>query len=339
MTHEREITAAVDLCRPGGWLNPDAVGWTRGPLHRANLRRGLGWWGRTKRWEYWGVVTPTHCIGVVVSSLDYAGVHGLYVLDRATGQEWVREVTAPLAPKVLLPPRPGRGLVTGAWGGLSIEIFQDASGSFLTARTPGIALDLDIPLPPRHESLGVVVPWSATRFQYTLKDVARPVSGTLTLDGVPHDVPAGESYAVLDHGRGRWPRTISWNWAAGSGPAGVPGVAQGLQLGAQWTDGTGSTENAVLVDGVLHKLGVDLSVEVDPSDRLLPWRMHGARGDERVDVTLTPFHERVAGIELGIVGSRTHQCFGTWSGTVTTAAGTWSVDGLVGWIEECHQRW
>ncbi|WP_431977933.1 DUF2804 domain-containing protein [Propioniciclava coleopterorum] len=144
---------------------------------------------------------------------------------------------------------------------------------------------------------------------------------------------------MLDHGRGRWPGRISWNWAAGSGPAGVPGVAQGLQLGAQWTEGTGSTENALLVDGVLHKLGVELTVDVDPADRLRPWRMRGARGAERVDVTLTPFHERVAAVELGIVGSRTHQCFGTWTGTVTTQSGTWSVDGLVGWIEECHQRW
>ena len=40
-THEPEITEPVDLCLPDGRLNPAAVGWTRRPLHRANLR-GLG---------------------------------------------------------------------------------------------------------------------------------------------------------------------------------------------------------------------------------------------------------------------------------------------------------
>ncbi len=48
---EREITEPVDLCLPDGRLNPDAVGWTRTPLHTTNL-----WgWGRAKRWEYWNV--------------------------------------------------------------------------------------------------------------------------------------------------------------------------------------------------------------------------------------------------------------------------------------------
>ncbi|MEV5398578.1 hypothetical protein AB0N26_20700 [Streptomyces cellulosae] len=41
MTAEREITSPVDLCLPDGRLNPAAVGWTRRPLHRANLRGRL----------------------------------------------------------------------------------------------------------------------------------------------------------------------------------------------------------------------------------------------------------------------------------------------------------
>ncbi|WP_345528569.1 hypothetical protein [Nocardioides endophyticus] len=37
---ERGIAQATDLCLPDGRLNPDAVGRSRTPLHRANLR---GW--------------------------------------------------------------------------------------------------------------------------------------------------------------------------------------------------------------------------------------------------------------------------------------------------------
>lgn len=339
MSQEREITSPVDLCLPNGRLNPDAVGWSRLPLHTANLRGGPGWWGRTKCWEYWGVVTPTHFIGLVVTSLDYVGVHGLYVVERATGREWVHDATVPFARGVSLPARSGEGMVRAASGRLWIEIDQDAEGSRIAARAQGIDLDLEVPLPPGRESMAVVVPWSANRFQYTVKDVARPVSGSLILDGVRHDVPCGESYAVLDHGRGRWPYRIAWNWGAGCGPAGVPGVAQGLQMGAQWTDGTGVTENALLVDGLIHKLGVRVSVSYDPADRLRPWRVTGSSGRETVDVTLVPSHERVASMEFGIVGSRTHQCFGRWSGEVSTSEGTWSVDGLLGWIEQCKHRW
>ena len=108
MTHEREITEPVDLCRPDGRLNPAAVGWSRRPLHRANLRG----WGRAKRWEHWGVVTPTHILGLVASSLDYAGVQSLYLLDRRTGRETAAEAVVAVGPGAAPPraphPRPPR---------------------------------------------------------------------------------------------------------------------------------------------------------------------------------------------------------------------------------------
>ena len=104
MTREREITEPVDLCLSNGRLNPAAVGWTRRPLHRANLRG----WGRAKRWEYWGIVTPGH-VGLVASSLDYAGVHGVYVLNRVTGKELSTDVVVPFARGTRFPPRSGIG--------------------------------------------------------------------------------------------------------------------------------------------------------------------------------------------------------------------------------------
>jgi len=36
------LSAPVELCLPDGRLNPAAIGWTRRPLHTANLR---GWGG------------------------------------------------------------------------------------------------------------------------------------------------------------------------------------------------------------------------------------------------------------------------------------------------------
>ena len=68
--------------------------------------------------------------------------------------------------------------------------------------------------PTGHESLGVVVPWSDRLFQYTVKDVARPLSGSISVTGTSYDATG---WAVLDHGRGRWPYSLTWNWAAGLG--------------------------------------------------------------------------------------------------------------------------
>ncbi|MBO4207510.1 DUF2804 domain-containing protein [Micromonospora echinofusca] len=325
MTHEREITGPVDLCLPNGRLNPAAVGWSRRPLHRANLRG----WGRTKRWEYWGIVTPTHIVGLVASSLDYAGVHSVYVLDRRTGTEHGTEAVVPFT-RAEFPSVSGVGPVRVQARGLSIDIAQRPEGSTVRATAPGVEVDLELPLRPGHESLGVVVPWSTRRFQYTVKDVGRPARGLLRVAGTEYPVVEQDSFAVLDHGRGRWPYAIRWNWAAGSGSG------RAIQLGGRWTDGTGSTENAVFVDGRLHKIGADLAWSYDRTDWLRPWRITG----DRVDVTFHPFHERVARTNLVVLANETHQCFGHFSGWAATDDGERvDLDGLVGWAEEARNRW
>ncbi|QKW37631.1 DUF2804 domain-containing protein [Actinomadura sp. NAK00032] len=325
-THEREITAPVDLCLPDGRLNPDAVGWTRRPLHRANLRG----WGRVKRWEYWGIVTPRHIIGLVASSLDYAGVHGVWVLDRETGEETAKDAVVPFARGAVFPDRSGEGEASVRGGGAAVGVRQRPSGSRVRALVPGLVdLDVEVPLPDGHESLGVVIPWGPRRFQYTVKDVGRPVRGRLALPSGEHEIGEG-AFAVLDHGRGKWPYRMTWNWAAASGP----GLA--LQFGGKWTDGTGMTENAVFVDGRLHKIGEELAWSYDTSDWTRPWTITG----KRVEVEFRPFHEKVARTELGVVGTETHQCFGHFTGRVQADDGAWiGVDGLTGWAEEARQRW
>ena len=126
-------------------------------------------------------------------------------------------------------------------------------------------------------------------------------------------------------------------------PSGLPptitpydGNIAGPTNGQIGTDGTGSTENAVLVEGRLHKIGEELRWEYDRSDWQRPWRIHG----RTVDARFHPFHERASRTNLGVVGSETHQCFGEFSGWATTDDGE-RVDlaGLVGWAEEARQRW
>jgi hypothetical protein len=332
---EREITAEVELCRPDGTLNPDAVGWTRHPLHdTSRIGRGRRGWGRAKRWEYWAVTTPTHLIGVTVSSLDYAGVYAVWVHDRRSGETVSHDVIDPLARGASLPARLGDDPARASAGGLTIAIEAAFGGTRLTVDGPRVRLDVLAERPAGHEAMGVVVPWSARRFQYTVKNVARPAQGRLWVDGVEHSVAAGESWAVLDHGRGRWPYAVHWNWGAGSGL--VDGRVIGVQVGGRWTDGTGSTENALVVDGRVHKISEELSWSYDTRDWLAPWRVRG----DLADLTFTPFWNHSSATNLGVLAQRANQCFGHWTGWMRDDAGEpVSVDGVLGWAEDVHNRW
>ena len=203
---EKEITTPVALTLPNGRLNPAAVGWSRTPLHdTSGIGRGMQRWGRNKRWEYWAVTSPSHIIALTVSSLDYAAVHELWVLDRATGIPVGANVTGILGGSATLPPSLGEGPARAATKKLRIDIEEVPGGTRLRAVTDRVALDVFAARPEGHEALAVVVPWNEKQFQYTVKDVARPASGTVSVDGTTFSLAVGESWAVLDHGRGRWP--------------------------------------------------------------------------------------------------------------------------------------
>lgn len=328
-----ELDQPVDLQLANGTLNPAAVGWTRTPLHRTDrvghvARR----WGRAKRWEYWALITPTHVVGVTVSSLDYAGLTQVWVLDRATGEEVDEVVVVPLARGTHLPATHGTGPATARTPRAAVRITDTPAGTRLRAATARVRLDVLVPLPTGHERLGVVVPWDRRTFQYTLKDVGRPVTGALRVDGRTHELKTG--WATLDHGRGYWPRELAWNWGFGAGVVG--GHTIGLQLGGRWTDGTGSTENALVVDGRLHKLREELVWSWTPGRWTDPWHVRG----DAADLTFTPFFDRVALTDLRVVRSSTHQCFGTWTGWALADDGTrWQVDGIEGSAEDVEQRW
>ncbi|MFZ1381621.1 MAG: DUF2804 domain-containing protein [Scrofimicrobium sp.] len=330
-----ELTQPVSLTVDGR-LNPDAVGWMRQPIIDTSGIDGRHSWCRNKRWEYWNVITPTHILALTASSIDYAGVHEVWVFDRATLQSWQVMRT-----DILRPPDMPRSLDEGAIfvtsGDLHIAIEPSDKGTRLRARIPGAAFDVFAALPAGHERLGVVVPWSAKRFQYTVKDIARPAMGWVETDGVRAPVPEGDSWATLDHGRGRWPYDITWNWGAAAGTVIHEGTAHilGLQIGDKWTDGTGATENSIYWDGRITKVG-DLTWDYDPDDFTTPWRIRGTQ----MDVTLVPFYDKQGSTSMLVLSSRSDQCFGEYSGWVQPeGTGRVAFSGLVGWAEEVHNRW
>jgi hypothetical protein len=93
MIDARELTAEVDLCLPDGRLNPDAIGWSRRPLHRCNLN---GPWGRQKRWDYWAITTKRFALGITYADVDYVGLVALALFDFETKRVINRGTARPL---------------------------------------------------------------------------------------------------------------------------------------------------------------------------------------------------------------------------------------------------
>lgn len=338
-TSERELTEPVDLCTPDGQRrNPHADGWSRTPLHTANLK---GSWGRNKRWDYWAILAEDFVMSSVYADVDYIGLADVWWVDLATGESGGRGIVDPLARSIELPDKPATAPLVLDKSKLELSIVDEADGSTRISaawREPEGqrgACEITVGMPEGHESLNVVIPWSDTRFQYTSKHQARPVHGWFKIGSDRRELDG--AWGVLDVGRGRWPYKTTWNWGGGAGHA-TDGTVIGIQVGAKWTEGTGYTENGVIIDGTLTKIGRELSWDYDWDDPMRPWTVVDPGGN--LDLVLTPRYDKHTKVNGGVLSTETHQVFGTWSGTVTDDAGnTYTVEGISGFAEESRSRW
>jgi hypothetical protein len=73
-------------------------------------------------------------------------------------------------------------------------------------------------------------------------------------------------------------------------------------------------------------------------DYMQPWRFTDDEG--RLDLTFTPFKDRTARTNLGMIFSEVHQMFGRYSGRIILDDGSLlEVQDLIGFAEEHHARW
>ncbi len=340
-THELELTAPVDLCTAdGSGLNPSARGWSRLPLHRANL---IGRFGSNKRWDYWAILAGDLVVSAVYSDIDHLGLADVWWVDLVSGETGGHAIVV-ASDAVELPERPGTAPLVVNQEGLDLAIIDDPAGTRLRARwtesdgRPG-TLDVHVALPAGHESVNVVIPWDDETFNFTSKHQARAAVGELVV-GDRRWVVGGngsDAWGVLDVGRGRWPHEISWNWGGGAGRGN--GHVVGLQIGAKWTEGTGFTENGVIVDGRVSKIGNELQWDYDWDQPMQQWHITDPGG--QLDMVLTPRFDKYTNVgDGGDFGTEVHQVFGMWSGRLQTDDGLeLAFDGIQGFAEEARQRW
>ena len=342
-TSEHEITQPVALCREDGiTLNPAARGWSRVPLHIDNLGP---YHHRNKRWDYWAVVSHNFTISSVFADIDVLGLADVYWADFTTGHSGGQAVVVASDDNFSLPARVGAHPLSVVSDGFALEIHDDESAtwfeiSWREADGRDGELSMRVEKPAGHESMNVVIPWSDEIFNFTSKQQARPAHGFRRVgDDVWRfgDDTGVDAWGVLDVGRGRWPQRITWNWGGGAGRVGSRTI--GLQFGARWTEGSGFTENAVVVDGRLSKIGRELELSYDWNAPMEPWTVRDPGG--QLELTLHPQFDKYTHTDVSEdLGSEVHQVFGRMSGTLTTDEGeTIEFTDLVGFIEEARQRW
>jgi hypothetical protein len=335
---EKELTEPTLLCDPQGHLNPGSVGWSRHPLHTCNVS---GHPMRKKKWNYWCITTPEILFSITLSNIDYMGLAFAYSLDFATRRFTEQTVMVPFGAgctfsetvpgKIQFDHKQMRLAFNDSGEAISLQVESPSFGG------KKLLANLHISRPPEHETLNVVIPWSRDRFQFTSKQNCLPTQGSVKIGAETYLADSASAFACLDFGRGVWRYRSFWNWASFSGRLGSDPI--GVNLGGGWTDGTGMTENGIYYNNILSKLSEDILFSYDPAHLMKPWKLK-TKTTQRVDLTFTPFYERVAKTDMWVLKSEVHQMIGRFSGTlVPDNAAAVEVKDMIGWAEDHHARW
>lgn len=352
-TEQRDTKEQRELKGEGPLLLADGaladVGWARQPLLDCNLEAVAFYPSfrflqrfRVKRWDYYAVTTPTHFFAFTLAHLGYLGTAFTYVMDLESGHYHEESVIVPLGRGIELPRNSTAGESSFSSKRVQMRFSIESDQRRIVAHWPrfegkGLSADFRLALPPEHESLVIVIPIRGKRFYYNRKINCMSASGTIDYAGRRFELQPQTCLGNLDWGRGVWEYNSFWVWNSASGFDPASGRRIGLNLGFGFGDTTAATENALIVDGRIHKLGhVDFAY--NPRDFKEPWRI--ASRDGRLALLFTPFFQRDAKTNLAIINSEMHQILGRYTGTVRTDGGeTLCLDGLTGFVEEHHARW
>jgi len=344
----------TEIIQPGPLLNASGnlaqIGWARQPLLDCNLELSNFYSGlkkplqrfRLKRWDYYAVFTPRRFFSATIADLGYAGNLFVYTLDFTTGDLHEEGLVVPLGRGVVLPRNSTAGDSSYHGKGLDLDFRLQSGKRCLSVNWPafhagrGIQAEIELACPPEHESMAIVIPIGARRFYYNRKVNCLPAAGWIQYGGEREELHPDESLGSLDWGRGVWEYQSFWNWASASGFL-PDGRRMGLNLGRGFGDTSAAAEDCLSLEGRIHKLG-PVTWDYTSGEYMRPWRFRDDAG--RLDLTFTPFKERVAQTKLKVITSEVHQMFGRYSGKAVTDNGeTIHIDGLTGFAEEHKARW
>ena len=341
-----------ELIQPGKLLLPDGqlaqVGWARQPLLDCNLESAHFYAlqpfqrFRIKRWDYYAVFSPMRFFSATIADLGYAGNIFVYTMDFKTFDLHEEGLVIPLSRGVELPRNSTEGDSHFQNEKARLTFSLRPNQRHLSISWPGfhegrgIQAEITIACPLEYESMNIVIPIGRKRFYYNRKINCLPASGKITYGDQEETLEPESCLGSLDWGRGVWEYQSYWNWASASGF--LPyGRRIGLNLGCGFGDLSKAGENALVLENRIHKLE-QVKFDYISGDYMKPWKFTDSEG--RLNLVFTPFKERTAQTNLGIIFSEVHQIFGRYDGKAVTDDGeVIQIKDIIGFAEEHHARW
>ncbi len=345
---EHEVTQKQDLLNKKGRIKEE--GWARHPLWRYDRSFIKGGRLRIKEWDYYAVINTEkrYAVTATISDLGYAALFAISYIDferKAVSQTDALRFFS-LGKIGLSASSTEDNQVSWSNTNLRLAFIKKGTQRHLMVACPSlvlpdgsVGLDFDIVLTQEQESesLNIATSWSEQRKAFYLNEKVNclPAKGNIRRGMESEELLRGETWGVLDWGRGRWTYTNTWYWASVS--ALVENVPFGLNLGYGFSDRSSASENAIFYNGKIHKLGT-VEFVFSREDLYKAWRIKDDQG--RLNVVFTPVVDRSSNTNFVVIQSKQHQLFGYFSGTCILDDGSKiAFKEVPGFAEEVYNRW
>ena len=332
---EGPLLDSTGALREYGWSDRPCLRYDRGTVRAP--------WPRIKEWDYYHIIGPDYAVAFTIADIGYLFQVSVSVMDFQR-RRYVTQTPMRLLPRgrTGLPPHSGDAIVAAGAGGASLRFERRGETRSLAVDFPlfdggsGLSGNVELRQPAGDDSIVMSTPFEHRHaFYYNEKVVCMPASGSLQYGDRALVFSPADCFGTLDWGRGVWTYRNSWYWGGGAGMVG--GRRFGFNIGYGFGANDRATENALFVDGRLHKLE-GVIFHVDDSDYLRPWRFDSSDG--RFEMDFEPLLDRSARINLLVLKTDQHQVFGRYSGTAVLDDGErLEVRDLPGFAEKVLNRW
>ncbi len=340
-----EITQAIPLLDKQGNLTQPGYAKRLLPVYdRTRVRGGLT---RLKEWDYYYIGNDRYGVALTVADNSYMGLDSISFLS-FEGRPW--EITkSPMSVfpmgRTGLPSTSAEG-ITASSGKRHALLFQAADGQRnLTAHMDRFRgqepIDVHLTLTDEpEESMVICTPFPKPgHFYFNQKINCMRAQGTVRIGDDLYLFNPGDSFAVLDWGRGVWTYHNTWYWGSASGL--VDGADFGFNIGYGFGDTSAATENMLFYKGRAHKLSqVDFGIPLRNGKEcyMRAWSM--TSDDGRFEMEFVPVLDRASCTDVKLIKSDQHQVFGRFTGTAVLDDGTrLEVKDLMGFAEKVENKW
>lgn len=274
-------------------------------------------WLRKKKWNCWCITNEKCLFSIIISNLDYAGLVKAYFYNFLTGKYVEKKVIIPFGKGCRMPDGVNESIFFNHRK-LQAHLIYDKGITHIIVKCSDfgceqLEADLKIRNPKDDEALNVLVPLSKKCYQFTSKLQCLPAEGIVQVGRELYPFEYTSTFACLDFGRGIWPHKFNWSLAAGSGI--MNGKTVGFNLETKGTNGTGITENALLINHKLIKLGEDIKFLYDSDYLMKPWKIRTCATD-RVNLEFVPVYEHITKTDFFIIKYEVHELFGSFYGVI-----------------------